>query len=217
MIQITPDGGAPLLINQSELELILNPKIRRRSISLPVRRGKHGELKRPPKVGGVHRLKARVPYERYQAEAQEQPTRARAVLALIVRCERQRREVTITVLAVKRVQESWLITFEKGDQSAVIDRPIYLSKYGDYTLQPSRQAVRGDPEVLMPLAKDLEKARARALERRVHPQREAVQRQASELKTLAESITEMKARQLIQRADRNLTAALRLLPADGDV
>jgi hypothetical protein len=86
------------------------------------------------------------------------------------------------------------VRFNLGDQSTVFDRPVYLAKYGDYTMTPSKQAVRGDPEVMSPFAEDLAKARARAGERRVSPQRQAVEGARGGLTELQRDLIAMKAR-----------------------
>lgn len=205
-----------MVISQQELDLILNPKIRRRTLAIPIKRGPMGELKRPPKQGGVHKLKVAVPYARYREECQSQPTRARAVLTLIARCDRPSKDVTITILTkpVREIKDGvdvWSFTFEKGDHAALQDRPVYLAKTGDFTFTASRQAVPGDPEMLTPFTKDLERARQKALERRVSPERAMLKREAANAGELLRAMRSMKARELVRRAQRNYEAAERLL------
>jgi hypothetical protein len=207
-----------VIVPQAQIDLILSRRIRQRTLHLPIRSGKFGERKRcPARPGGVYRLKARVPWERYKAQAQAQPSAARAVLWLIDECERPTRSVTITVTAVEAAGGTWAVHFVKGEHRDVVDRPIYLAKYGDYTMSASQQAVRGDPELMMPFHEDLANARKKALERRISPQQAQLRRAASEAETLQQSITNMKARILIKRAQRNYEAAERLLLADRDV
>jgi hypothetical protein len=212
----------PVIISQAELQLILNPKIRKRSLSLPVKRGSLGELKKcPAKPGGVHRLKARVPYERFRQQAEAQPTRARAVLELIERCDRPTAGVTVTVRTVAREfkdgKDVWTIGFEKGDHASVLDRPLFLAKSGDYTFAASRQSVPGDPEVLMPLAADLEKARRRARDEQVTPQVKHVRHVAGQMNELQKSMRSMKHRDLARRAQRTLQTLERLLLTEDGV
>jgi len=196
-------------ITQQEMDAILNPRVRRRTLSIPVRKGSLGELRRPPKVGGVHRLRVPVPQAAYRARAELQPSRARAVLDFIARCERRPKDIVVTVQSkpVREIRdgvEVWTFIFEKGDHASAQDRPVFLAKVGDYTLTQSRQAVPGDPEVLTPLASDLAKARAKALERRVGPQQQAIARMHAELDTLALAMRSMKARERIKRLRKEL-------------
>lgn len=207
-----------MIIPQAQIDLILSRRMRRRTLHLPMRTGKFGERKRcPARTGGVYRLKAPVPYERYQSEAERQPNAARAVLWLIDECQQPTRGVTITVTAVEVRDGDWVVHFTKGEHRELFDRPIYLAKYGDYTMTARQQAIPGDPELMMPFAEDLAKARAKALERRVSPERAAVKREADRAETLQQSITNMKARVLIKRAQRNYEAAERLLLSEEDV
>jgi hypothetical protein len=209
-------GSRNMNISQSELQLILNPKIRKRWLTLPVKRGSEGELKKcPMKAGGVYRLKARVPYERFREQAEAQPSRARAVLALIERCDRPTAGVTVTVRSVPMIEDdAWMVCFEKGDHASVLDRPLFLARSGDYTFSASRQAVPGDPEVLMPLAADLEKARRRAREEQVTPQIKHVRHVVGQMGELQKSMRSMKHRDLARRAQRTLQTLERLLLSD---
>jgi hypothetical protein len=65
---------------------------------------------------GVYTLKPRVPFDQYRERAARQPTRARAVLALIDLCDRPTKTLRITVLdnGVQRDGDWWLVRFEKG-------------------------------------------------------------------------------------------------------
>lgn len=204
-----------MIVPQAQIDLVCSPRMRRRVIHLPVVYGKHGERKRcPMRKGGVYHLKGRVPYERHRADAQDQPTRARAVLHLIDRCESPAKTVTVTVLDTEMQDEKWLIRFIKGDHVTVFDRPVYLARYGDYTTEAGRQAVPGDPELMTPFAEDLAKARAKALESRVSPQQQALKQAADRAQTLQRSLKNMKARDLVRRAQRNYEAAARILLSD---
>jgi len=203
-----------VFVSQAEIDQI-NGRMRRRVLHLPLKRGSLGELKRcPVRKGGVYRLRPPIPHAVYVERASSSPTRARAVLSLIDLCETPVRTTTITVTSVERHGDVWLIHFAKGDRASDLDRPIFLSKDGGYTMISSRQAVPGDPEVQFPFAEDLAKARTKARERRVTPERAAVQRARGDMETLQESMTNMKIRVLLKRALRNLEAADRLLSAE---
>lgn len=184
-----------MIVSQADLDLILNGKIRRRVIQLPVRHGKFGERKRcPVRKGGAYRLRALPPYARHKTRAERQPTRARAVLHLFDLCQQPARTAAITVLDVERQDDTWVVRFNLGDQSTAFDRPVFLAKYGDYTMTPSKQSVPGDPEVMMPLAEDLARARAKARESRLSPERQVVVRAKGLVSPLEKSLSEMKAR-----------------------
>jgi hypothetical protein len=201
-----------MIVSAAELDPILNPRIRRRVLYLPIRHGKLGERKRcRVKVGGVYRLRESVPYSRYRVLADEQPMRSRAVLRLIDLCQLPHRTVMVTVRSVQMTtlddgRQVWQVGIEKGTHGSIIDRPVYLARYGDYTTRRS-EAMPNEPEVLMPLAKDLQHARARASERR-SPQAESVARMRAELDTLAASLAAMK--------NRNALKALKLVAKDVD-
>lgn len=204
-----------MIVPQAQINLVCSPRIRRRVIHLPVVYGKHGERKRcPMRKGGVYHLKGRVPYDQYRAEAKDQPTRAQAVLALIDRCESPAKTVMITVLDTEMQDEKWLIRFIKGDHATIFDYPVYLARYGDYTTEAGRQAVRGDPELMTPFTEDLTKARDTALKRRVSPQQQALKQAAGRAQALQPSLKNMKARELVRRAQRNYEAAARILLSD---
>jgi hypothetical protein len=209
-----------MIIDQATLDRIQRP--RERTLTLPVRYGKltrkgspkahrtdarGGKALRgcPVRKGGVYHLKAPTPYDRYRAVAERQPTRALMVLRLWDLCDRHRaRGLTITVTAVERQAEHWLVHFAPGSHADQFDRPVFLAKYGDYTMTPSKQAVPGDPEVLLPLEADLAKARAKAIERRVSPDRHIVQDAKKQLTPLQQSMVSMKARTRLARVLKEL-------------
>lgn len=204
-----------MLVSQAEIDQI-NGRMRRRFLHLPLTRGRLGELKRcPVRRGGVYRLRPPVPHDDYAERASLQPTRARAVLTLIDLCETPIRTATITITNVEREGETWLVHFAKGDRAGDLDRPIFLSKDGGYTMNSSRQAVPGDPEVLMPFAEDLAKARAKARERRVSPQRALVNKMQADADTLRASLATMKARNRLRRIEHDLRTLTLELPATG--
>lgn len=162
-----------MIVSQQDIELINNPKIRRREIMLPVRHGKRwGEKKKcPVKEGSICRLEARPPHGRYRAQAELEPTRARSVLMLIDLYMAPVKTTTITVLTVAQVGDEWRVRFEKGEHPELFDTNLYLCRDNDFTAVASRQTVRGDAPYLAPLAKDLERARAKAADKRTEPVR----------------------------------------------
>ncbi|HEY4452406.1 MAG TPA: hypothetical protein VGN13_12525 [Solirubrobacteraceae bacterium] len=210
-----------MIVSDVELREILSAKHRRRTLERPVTYGRFGERKRcPVKLGGVYRLTTKTPYEAYRNQAQREPTRARAVLHLIERCLESKMQLSITISETPvMVGDRWIVRFTKGDHRGVQDRPLYLSKVGDYTFDSWRQAVPGDPDVCLPLAADIEKARRETAERRIHPQVDNVRKMERGAGELARAMKRMKvenakAESLIRRAQRNLTAAARLLSED---
>jgi hypothetical protein len=201
-----------MIVPQAEIDEI-NGKARRRIMRLPAKHGKFGELKRcPMRPGGVYRLRPPIPYDRCRTIAERQPTRARTILRLYDLCERHPvRYVAVTVFAVVRQEDEWLIRFIRGEDRSLLDRPVYLAKYGDYTMTASKQAVPGDPELLLPLAEDLAKARAKALESRVSPQRQLVSKISADVDTLRGSLEEMGKRNRLRRVEHDLKALAREL------
>jgi hypothetical protein len=170
----------------------------------------------PMRKGGKYTLTPRVPVDAYRGEAESQPTRARSVLCMIDKCEAPVRTVTITVThPPERHGNVWLIRFAKGDRASDLDRPIFLSKYGDYTMSASKQAVPGDPEVQFPFAEDLAKARAKTRERRASPQRQLVNKMQADVDTLRTSLATMKARNRLRRIEHDLKTLALELPATG--
>jgi hypothetical protein len=217
-----------LIVSQAEIDRI--QRMKQRTLRLPVRQGKiprkgsakahktdakgGASLQRcPMRKGGLYHLEPPIPYARYLEIGERQPTRARAILRLYDLCDRHlRKPITVTVVSdPKRDGHEWVVRFELGDHRAAFDRPVYLAKTGDYTMTASHQAVPGDPEVLMPLAADLAKARAAAIEQRVSPQQQALDRIRADTDTLLAVMTAMKDRnrlKLIRREIDKLAAKL---------
>jgi hypothetical protein len=208
-----------VLIDQATFDSIRLLKLR--ELRLPVCRGRLGELKRCPlRAGSVRRLKLDllcISCGPCREDAEHEATRARAVLRFIddaplfAKRVQRKRAIVITVHTVERQGQEWLVRFIKGEDRSLLDRPVFLAKYGDYTMTPSKQAVRGDPEVLSPFAKDLEEARRRALEKRVSPQQQALSRIRADTDTLLAAMTAMKDRnrlKLIRREIDKLAAKL---------
>ena len=168
----------------------------------------------PLREGSVTTLAPGVTHAQYRAQAQGQPTRVRGVLWFLDRCETLR-TVTITVTKVERQGDVWLVHFAKGDRADELDRDVFLAKYGDYTMSASKQAVPGDPPVMMPFAEDLAKARAKARERRVSPQRALVNKMQADADTLRASLATMKARNRMRRIEHDLRTLALELPSAG--
>lgn len=195
----------------------INRRVRpRRVLELPVQLGPLGETKRCRlRKGGVYKLTASVAYAKYRREAEAEPDRRAAILQLIDRCNAPIPKTTITVREIERHGDQWFVRFLLGDhRGALEDRDVYLSKYGDYTMSASRQAVPGDPPVMTPFAEDLERARRQAAERRISPQQASLRQAAKQAETLQESLENMKARVLVKRAQRNYEAAARILSGE---
>lgn len=169
-----------MIVAQADLDAILDRKIRKRLLELPVRHGKFGELKRcPVRLGGEYPLFPPLPYERMLARAEAIQPRKHAVLWLIARVQRwEPKPVHITVSQPPEIQgEVWLVRFIRGEErEAFDDSAVYLSADGGFTTVASRQAVPGDPEYLAPFAEDLKRAREDARKKRLTPAQEIVQR-----------------------------------------
>jgi len=185
-----------VIVSQADLDAILDRKVRKRLLELPVRHGKFGELKRcPTRVGKVERLYPPIPFERFLARAGEQPSHARSVLWLIDRVQRwDPKPTTITVRQVDRESETWIIHFIRGDErEAFDDTGVYLSADGGFTTVASRQSVPGDPEYLAPLAEDLARARLAAREKRLTPAQLLVSRMAADAERCRDVMVTVKA------------------------
>jgi hypothetical protein len=217
-----------VIVSQGEIDQIRG-KMRKRILELPVRRERVREAARHPKtgralgspsnarggwaikqcpmqVGGIYHLKPSVPHDRYRREADEQPTRARAVLRLIDLYETPTRTVAVTVTEhPERQGDVWLVRFEKGERRELFDSPVFLAKYGDFTMTASKQAIPGDPELSTPFAEDLARARAKALERRVSPQRQLVSKISADVDTLRTSLEAMGKRNRLRRVEHDLS------------
>jgi len=109
-------------------------------------------------------------------------------------------------------QEVWVVSFVVGDHSAFfgLDEDVYLAKYGDYTTRAERQAVSGDPPVML-VPGSSERSRVMSIARRNMPLRDEARALAARAETLRESIGHMKARQMLRKAARDLAAAESLL------
>lgn len=129
-----------MIVPQSELDLILNRRIRRRTIQLPIEYGKMGERKRcRVKPGGVYTLRARVPYSLFRSQAETQSTRALAVLWLVSQCEQPTKTATVTVRAVEAKNGAWVVSFAMGELELEHKPRLLKGKPGgeQYTAVPS--------------------------------------------------------------------------------
>jgi hypothetical protein len=186
-----------IVVPQAELDAILDRKVRKRLLELPVRYGGFGELKRcPTRVGKVERLVPPLPFDRLLARAEAREPRKHAVLWLIGRVERwEPKPVTITVREVERQGEVWLVSFLRGEEAEIFDDSLpYLSGDGGFTSIASRQAVPGDPPYCPPFAEDLERARENARKKRLTPAEELVSKMREDAKTCREVMAGVKAR-----------------------
>jgi hypothetical protein len=208
-----------MIVAQTELDQILDRKIRKRLLELPVRHGKFGERKRcPVRLGQQVDLYPPIPFERMLARAEQRQPRKHAVVWLIGRVERwEPKPVTITVSQTPVIQgEVWLVRFIRGSEREAFDTSaVYLSADGGFTTVASRQAVPGDPEYLAPFAEDLARARLDAREKRLTPQLADVRRLTGDLQKCRDVMTNVKAGTLLKRAQRNLEAAQRALLSEG--
>jgi hypothetical protein len=183
-----------VIVDQATLDQI-GSRVRRRVLELPVRHGRLGELKRCPlRVGGKETLVPRIPYERYLDQVSKHPHRARAVVELTRLCEQPVKTQQITITSVDRAGAIWLVRFVKGDHPELFDRDVYLSRSNDFTMDASRQTVKGDPPLCTPFAEDLERAREKAIEKRVDPDLRVIRGVKDALSPLQQSLADMKAR-----------------------
>lgn len=208
-----------MIVDHQIVREIVSARHRRRALTLPIRRGSFGELKKCRMVrGGVYRLTERVPYRDCLTAAASEPTRARAVVRLLALCDRPRLTVTVTVVEQPVIADGvWHVRFVRGDKASVVrDDPVFLERGAGYTLQKSR-ALKGEPEVLTPFAEDLQRARSEALERRTTPNRDAVRRLNDAAGSLNKQMLSMKARnrvRLIEREAAKLAAELDMVPSE---
>lgn len=210
-----------MIVGRQQLSQIRARSAQDGVLCLPVRIGRFGERKAcPARQGGIYCLRARVPYELYVSMAEREPSRARAVLYLIERVSRPTPTVTVTVLAVGRQQvegvDTWVVRYRKGEHRDLFERPMYLSKIGDLTTQQSRQAIPGDPEVVV-LPGEGERARMMEIAQRAQPHRENVKRAANEIDTLKGALFDMKARRRAELISRELAKLANELPPDAEL
>jgi hypothetical protein len=220
-----------LIVDELTIRQIRSGKVRRRTVQLPVTRGRLPDgstyqHRCPMKKGGVYRLVpcGRFEHKRRQAIAATS-SREEAVLLFIdlvdgsVRTDKQL-EVVVTVteepysIHLGNTQDApatWVVPIALGDLSGQIDRDVFLAGDGGYTLSASRQAVPGDPAVMYPAQKDIEKARVAAREQRAAPVLAKTQALYARAETLKDAMGTMKAenrRQLILKETRRLEAEL---------
>ena len=197
-----------MIVDEATIHAITSSRTRQRTMVLPVRKGDLNEILRcPMRKDGVYKLVPCTKWEWKRRQAARQPTRARAVLAFydlidgFVRTERMP-SVTITVADVLKAPDCWIVSFLPGDLSGQKDRAVFLAAQGDYTFEPSRQAVPGDPEVMMPSEADMARARQKAREGRSTPVTAAVRHLRDQTDTLAGAMLTLKAenrRKLIKK------------------
>lgn len=195
-----------MIVPQAEIDLVLNPKMRRRMMRLPA-----PNRKCPLKYGSLYRLQ---PSAGAKGQATivviEPPHRER--LAAITLSDARREGYASVQGALEAWERThwcsredelvWVVAFardEKGECAEFVnqDESVYLSKVRDYTIHAGRQAVRGDPPLLAPLAEDLARARLAATER-VSPHMESIARMRAESQTLREAMVAMKDRNALR-------------------
>ena len=191
-----------MIVAQPELDAILDRRVRKRVLELPVRyRRQLGEgdrgawMRCPMRVGGVYGLVPPVPFARFLERAERHEPRKRAVLWLVGRVERwEPKRVTITVREVERQGELWLVSFIRGEEAEVFnDKAVYLAPDGGFTTVASRQSVPGDPEYLAPLAEDLARARLAAREKRLTPAQVIIARMKADAESCRDVMVTVKA------------------------
>ena len=108
----------------------------------------------------------------------------------------------------------WVVEFVRGDESEWVmhDAPVYLSKIGDYTTIAGKQAVRGDPELCLPLPGVAESARVMAIARRQGPALGQINKATREVETLRDAMVTMRARNRAKLIERELTKLRGELP-----
>ena len=215
-----------MIVSQAEIDLVLNPRMRRRMMRLPAPR----HLKCPVKYGSPYRLQPKAG-DKGQATIVVIEPPYRGKLAEIT-LKDARREGYATIQGALEAWERtywhprddetvWVVSFardEKGECADFLmqDEPVYLAKVRDYTTHAGRQAVLGDPPLLASFAEDLARARA-AAQARVSPQMGSISRMRSESETLREAMIEMKDRnalKLLRNIERSLDGLAARLSVD---
>ena len=209
-----------MIVDELTIRQIKSAKVRRRTLELPLERGVLSDgstyLRRcPMRKDGVYRLVpcGRLEHKRRQARATT-VSQAQAVLRFIdlvdgsVRTEKQL-EVIVTVVGEPRIMSGldpavWHIPIAVGDLSGQIDRDVFLAGDGGYTLSASRQAVPGDPAVMFPAAKDVERARRMAREQRADPVVKTVQAMRQDIDTCKGVMLTMKQEKRRKAIEREL-------------
>lgn len=202
-----------MIVPHSEFQLVANRRMRKRVLVLPVKFGPLGERRRPPRVGGVYDLKPASRYEEWKQRSRSEPTRARAVLWAIDRVLSEPKPIKVTVLAVDREGDTWLVRIAKGDESDFVnqDRSVYIGRSADYTVSASHSLDPDAPVMLVPGA--AERARVVALAARSQPHHGAVSRATHEIEGLRDAMLTMKARNRVRLIQRELAKLQAELPS----
>ena len=206
-----------MVVSQSEIDLILRSKFARRQMRLPVTYDSEAMPRHcPVRLGGVYQLRT---IDSPKVQATISVTEVHRDRQDALSASQARREGFNSIDQAQTAfcdlhgpsaphRPVWVITFALSE--ALTDQPVFLSKDGGYTTAQSRQAVLGDPEVML-IPGASETARVMALAKRDEHEREAIRRQVAELETLSEAMSSMKARNLLRRAARTIEAAQRVL------
>lgn len=213
-----PSANAPrlpgVLIPSEHLVAVTSSRMRRRMIRLPV-----GTYRL--KVGHAYKLQA----QRGVGGVVVTVTEVREEPLADLTVGDARREGFGTVQGALGAWERWhgkpardqrvqVVSFVLGDESAFFrgtDTPVYLSKYRDYTIFASRQAVKGDPEVML-VPGSGERARVMALAERQAPQAQAITRLRDQVSELKQAMLGMKARSRMRLIERELGKILDEMP-----
>lgn len=220
-----------MIVTQAEIDLV-NGKMRRRMMRLPVLRGQAGEREPcPAQRGRTYQLQTRTVTKGQAAITVIEDPRIEKLAALSLQDARREGHATVQgaidayTLRHGPCDEStlvWVVSFAKDNKdrevAAVVNQadPLFMGRQAGYTTSKSH-AAPGEPEVMMPFEKDLAEARKKATERRLTPQQEAAKRLGDDVETLREAMTNMKGRELLRLARRSIRAAERELLSDGSL
>jgi hypothetical protein len=213
-----------VIVPQSEINLI-NGKMRRRMMRVPVRYREDGSREPSPVAKGrAYKLQRR---RGVKSDATITVTSVERQKLGAISERDARREGYASIQGALQAWGAqhgdahpdrlvWVIEFVRGDLSEQYEaaRPLLLARTGNYTHSPSL-AVSAEPEVIDPEA--AERMAAESRRHRAEAQRQSVEQMANHVGALREAIADMKVRQLLQRAARTLEQAAKLLPSDATV
>jgi hypothetical protein len=212
-----------LIVTQAEIDLVLNPSLRRRMMRLPASASPKARC--PLTVGAVYTLQPR-PFAPGQAQITVTDARREPLEALSLADARREGYAGVqgALAAFRRAhgvlpeQLVWVVGFVRGDESEFVlqDAPVYLSKYHDVTTIGAKQAVLGDPEMCIARGA-AEHARVMRLATRQEPAVAAINRVGAEVGALREAMTSMKARNRAKLIERELAKLRAELPVQEHV
>jgi hypothetical protein len=199
-----------MIVAQRDIDLVLNPRLRRRMMRLPV----HPKVPCPVRLGKPYGLQPR-PFVKAQVRITVIQLRREALQALSLADARREGYASPAgaLDAYRRAngpsaddQQVWVVSFVRGEEDEFMaqDTPVYLARFGDFTTREGRQAVPGDPEYCPVSSDRVEAARVMALASRSLPARRAITRAEGEVATLREAMTTMRARNRAKLIEREL-------------